>query len=187
MTLLAREGSTGGSYGLSCVPGCNADLLADTTGHPSAFFSSKLLPIKDGNCLRTETTFCWRAHTMELFCAWHGTKMANSRGSSRQRWANKFTGERHKLPAKDNLQQASCSHTRNRDSFSAPCLSDIQVILPYYPKKSHQLHFLSSPAVSCPSLVPDMLRISQACEQFFGFFSLSQKNLNNCERKKRIQ
>lgn len=58
MTLLACEGGAGGSYDLSCVPGCNADLLADRTGHPSAFFSSKLLSIKDGNCIRTETTFC---------------------------------------------------------------------------------------------------------------------------------
>lgn len=160
MTLLAREGSTGGSYGLSCVPGCNADLLADTTGHPSAFFSSKLLPIKDGNCLRTETTFCWRAHTMELFCAWHGTKMANSRGSSRQRWANKFTGERHKLPAKDSLQQASCLLHGLRDSLRLTTLSAFVLI------QGTVIHFLLLACLISRLFCPITLRRVTNCTFF---------------------
>lgn len=141
-------------------------------------------------------------HTMELFCARHSNKMPNSGGNSRQRWGNKSTGERHKLPAKDRLQQASCLLHGLHDSLSLTTLSAflliqgilvhflllgyliIQVILPCYPKKSHQLHFLSNPATFHPSLAPGMLKNISGFWIVFWVFYLNWKRIKNCERKK---
>lgn len=178
-----------GRWDLSGVPGCIADLLADTALPPCASSPPSFCWLKMLKSLRGGSTSCWRAPDGTALCSTRQATAEEAQG----RWepTSRIPAENCRNQQREGILPQMCHASVPRHDNSALfvwgtsilffhdlSVCKISTLFVLIMSKSITNCSVSSPAASpSPSLGPDTLRLWNT------FFFLSQKKIKNHQEK----